>query len=142
MVVTLLEFDDLPCATQRACAGLGAWHVLVGCLMLNRTERRQARTALRALFAAVPDPGYLRDADEGRLREILRPCGLGNRRLAALRALTEDWLEGRPVEEIRHCGPYAIDSFNIFVRGINVERRPDMDGEILLYLDMMEQSHS
>ena len=59
MAVTLREIDDLPCATLRACAGLGAWHVLVGCLMLNRTERR-----------------------------------------------------------------------------------PDMDGEILLYLDMMEQSHS
>lgn len=142
MVINLLEFDDQPCATQRACATLGAWHVLVGCLMLNRTERRQARAALRALFVLAPDPGCLADVDEDRLREILRPCGLGNRRLTAIRALTEDWLAGKPVEDIRYCGPYAIDSFNIFVRGVNVERRPDMDGEILLYLDMMEQSHS
>ena len=142
MVIGIIQFDDLPCATQRACVGRGAWHVLVGCLMLNRTTRTQARNALRKLFAAAPEPGRLADVSDEHLLEILTPCGLGNRRLAALRALTEDWLEGLPVEKIRHVGPYALDSFNIFVRGEHVEQRPDMDAEIRLYLNTMEHSHS
>jgi methyl-CpG-binding domain protein 4 len=142
MVLDIIQFDDLPCATRRACVQRGAWHVLVGCLMLNRTTRTQARSALRKLFALVPEPGRLAAVPDDRLLEILVPCGLGNRRLVALRALTEDWLEGLPVEEIRHVGQYALDSFNIFVRQERVEERPDMDAEIRLYLKTMEHSHS
>ena len=142
MVINLLDFDDGPCATQRACVGLGAWHVLVGCLMLNRTTRVQARRALRRLFALVPDPGRLAETPDELLLDILAPCGLGNRRLRALRALTEDWLEGKPVEEIRFVGRYALDSFDLFVREVHVERHPAMDAEIRLYLDTMEHSHS
>lgn len=52
----MLEFDDLPCATQRACAEVGPWHLLVGCMMLNKTDRWQARPAIRALFDLAPIP--------------------------------------------------------------------------------------
>lgn len=96
MILDIIQFDDLPCATQRACAQRGAWHVLAGCLMLNRTTRAQARDALRKLFAIVPEPGCLAAVSNKRLLEILTPCGLGNRRLAALRAMTEDWLGAAP----------------------------------------------
>ena len=137
-----LEFDDRPCATQRACAGLGAWHVLVGCLLLNKTGRKQARAALRLLFELVPDPGDLDGVADAELVPILRSCGLVNRRIVALRNLTADWLEGKPVHSIRHCGQYAWDSFDIFVDGLRIERRPDMDAEIGRYLSEMEQSHS
>ena len=131
----MIEFDDKPCATQRACAELGAWNVLVGCLMLNRTTRVQARAALQKLFEVAEDPGDLEHVPDETLAEILRPCGLGNRRLKAIRALTEDWLNGLPVEQMRHVGQYAIDSFNIFVRHQEVEVRSDMDAEIRLYLE-------
>lgn len=46
------------------------------------------------------------------------------------------------MEEICYVGPYALDSFNIFVRGEHVEERPDMDAEIRLHLNTMEHSHS
>lgn len=40
------------------------------------------------------DPGELDDIPDDVLMKILRLCGLGNRRLKALRALMGDWLEG------------------------------------------------
>ena len=68
------------------------------------------------------------------LLEVLRPCGLGNRRLIALRAMTEDWLAGLAVEDIRYCGQYALDSYDIFVRQKSIALRSNIDSEIARYL--------
>jgi hypothetical protein len=130
-----IEFDSEPCATQRACAALGAWHVLVGCMMLNKTTRTQARAALKRIFDLVEDPGELADVSDDALLEILLPCGLANRRLRGLRAMTEDWLAGKPVDRMRYVGQYAIDSFRIFVLHEEVVVRDDMDAEIRLFLE-------
>jgi hypothetical protein len=119
---------------------MGEWHLLVGCLMLNRTERRQAKRALIAIFSMAPRPEDLAEVEDSDLMEALRPCGFGNRRLKAIRALTEDWLAGLPVEEIRYCGRYASDSHDIFVRGRDVERHVGIDAELARYLDARETS--
>jgi hypothetical protein len=134
----MLEFDDLPCTTQRACAEVGPWHLLVGCMMLNKTDRRQARPAIRALFDLAPIPEDLQNVRDDQLLAILHPCGLANRRLIALRAMTADWLTGRAVKDLRYCGQYALDSYDIFVRHKHVALRADIDSEIARYLSERE----
>ena len=114
--------------------------MLVGCLMLNKTERKQAKKALREIFALAPSPEDLSAVPDAVLTEVLRPCGLWNRRLTGLRALTEDWLAGLPIDESRYCGRYARDSHDIFVGGLNIERHIGMDAELARYLDSRETS--
>jgi endonuclease III len=124
-----MEFDDsMPCAIQRACIARGDWHVLVGCLLLNMTTRTQVRSVLPRLFEIVPGPESLAGLSDEQMQEVvdlLTPLGLVNRRVWALCNMTEDYLAGKPPEEIRHVGQYALDSYELFVRGNEVEKPTD-----------------
>lgn len=119
----------------------GGWHVLVGCLFLNLTSRRAARPALQRFFTLFPTPEAFQSMEFDQsvaLTALMTPLGLVNRRVTALINMTNDWLAGKPPEEIYACGQYCVDSYNIFVRKREVEPRPDMDGEIRLYLEWVE----
>lgn len=131
---TLFQEDGIPCLTQRSLVPFSDWHLLVGCLMLNRTTRRQARAALDQLFRLAPWAQDLEKVTDEQLLEILRPCGFGNRRAVALRNLTEDFLKDTPLRDIRHCGPYAWDSFEIFSRGKILDPESVGDSELKAYL--------
>jgi hypothetical protein len=124
-----MEFDDsMPCAIQRATLPLGTWHMLVGCLLLNMTTRTQVRRVLPRLFEIVPEAHSLGHLSDGQMRELvdlLTPLGLVNRRVNALCNMTEDYLRGLPPEEMRHVGQYALDSWDLFVRGVEVEKPSD-----------------
>ena len=48
--------------------------------------------------------------------------------------MTEDWLAGLAVEDIRYCGQYALDSYDIFVRQKSIALRSNIDSEIARYL--------
>jgi hypothetical protein len=130
-----IEFDDDPCAVQRATVQLGGWQLIVGCMMLNKTHRKQARPALQRIFDLAPIPEEFADVPMEDLVEAIRPCGLYNRRALMLKRMTEDWMAGVAVEKLRGTGPYAWDSYDIFVRGIDLEPRPDMDAELVRYLE-------
>jgi hypothetical protein len=134
-----ITFDDEPCAVQRACAELGPWHVLVGCLLLNLTTRTQAKRVLPRFFEMFPEPQTLReeltDENINDLVNLLTPLGLVNRRMVALLAMTDDFLDPLiDIEDVRYCGQYCQDSYNIFVLHRIVPVRDDMDKEIRRYL--------
>lgn len=95
------------------------WRVLVCCALLNRTGRAQVRPMFEELFASYPTPGHVvRGAPMGRsLSELLRPLGLWRRREALLVALSEDYAAGKPVQDCRGVGRYALDARAIFVEG-------------------------
>jgi adenine-specific DNA glycosylase len=110
------------------------WRILVGCILLNLTHGRQVRPILHTMFTNFPGPRTLVEADDEALRPLihmLRPLGLYNRRLAALRAMSGDyvklWQDRSPREnavdgtwalQLYGCGQYAVDSLNVFVYGI------------------------
>lgn len=54
---------------------------------------------------------------EAALLALLKPLGFGDRRAAALRRLTQDYLAGEPPERIHGVGRYALDAYAIFVEG-------------------------
>jgi len=110
------------------------WRILVCCALLNRTHGRQVRPMLDELFAKYPSPAAMigsTSAKTEHLVNLLRPLGLYNRRMKMLYQLSaaylELWREREPrfgavdaswAEGLPGCGPYAIDSLNIFVYGI------------------------
>ncbi len=109
--------DGVPCLTQRTLRRYGPWHLIVGCLMLNQTDRRQARPALRRIFAMAPSPGAFLRADRARMREVLLPCGLADARGLRLRQMSEAYVAGAPPTRLPGLGPYAWDSYDIFING-------------------------
>lgn len=110
------------------------WRILVGCALLNRTHGRQVRPIMHTMFLNFPEPINLIDADDEQLRPLihmLRPLGLYNRRIAALRSLSKDywarWQGRNPRTDATDgtwclpmygCGQYALDSLNVFVYDI------------------------
>jgi methyl-CpG-binding domain protein 4 len=95
------------------------WRLLVACVLQNKTPGPRAEAAYFALVADYSTPEALARADVADLEERLRPLGLWRRRARVLvelsrRCVTRDWSDPR---ELPGVGPYARDSYEIFVRG-------------------------
>lgn len=138
-VYELLRDDDVPCLTQRVLARLGGWEVLVGCIMLNKTDRRQARPVLVELLVRWPTPEEMAAADPGEMFEMIKDCGLGRRRTDALRSVSTQWATGARPPGMKWCGKYADDSYKIFCEGIPVAPEEVTDGELAGYLRWRDQ---
>jgi hypothetical protein len=114
--------------------------------MQNRTDRDCARPALERVFRIAPTPeDALSLSGEGRdlLLDVIRPCGLQNRRLRAILEATEDYVAGRtPLTGMRWCGRYAADSWRIFVLGERPDPAEVSDKELGLFLAEEETQNS
>ena len=132
--------DGLPCLTQRVCAQHSDWHILIGCLLLTKTDRKQARPALEMLFDRVPGPAEaaaLKDPeDKEALRDVLEPCGLLNRRFQAIVELSRDYLDPskRVPLDLSWVGKYAIDSYDMFALGAELHVADVEDPELTDWL--------
>ena len=95
------------------------WRVLVSCLLLNLTTRKQVEKVIDKLFSKYPVPEDMIRANEDDLRSIIASLGLVNKRVKTLKRfsqeyLTKDW--AMPIE-LYGCGKYANDAWRIFFRG-------------------------
>lgn len=121
------------------------WKLLVCCILLNQTTRRQVDEVLeeRELFKKWPDCSSMAAADIKQLEMLIQPCGLWHRRARTLITFSEQWenwlyeKRRRPEHaDIRHfygIGPYAIDSYRFFVDG-DISRGPmSGDKELIAY---------
>lgn len=95
------------------------WKILVTCLLLNQTSRKQVEPMIQDFFSRYPDPISLISAPEDRLREELCSLGLVNRRVKILKRFCEEYLseEWSDAKELYGCGKYADDAYNIFIKG-------------------------
>lgn len=111
--------------------------MLVACRLVNRASWRVAEGVLLRVRGLWPTPGRLASAPADALTAALRPLGLQNGRARDLSALAAAWLRGPPatrqdVLRLPDCGPYAADSWALFV-----ERRRDVrptDGKLLWWM--------
>lgn len=129
--------DGLPCGVQRALAPLGEWHLLLGCIMLNKTDRKAARRALAKIVRVAPDPESFVEkcvADDDIL-DAIRPCGLVSVRFARLVLMTVDYLRGVPLGDIFGVGRYALDSHDVFIMGKKPDPALVSDHELKKYLE-------
>ena len=91
------------------------WKMLVCCMLLNLTNRKQVDTIRDELFERYPTPKDMMKANQSELAELLKPLGLYNRRAKSLKKMSEGYVEGfKSVDELYGIGQYAKDSWEIF----------------------------
>ena len=61
------------------------WRVLVSCLLLNLTTRKQVEKVIDKLFSKYPVPEDMIRANEDDLRSIIASLGLVNKRVKTLK---------------------------------------------------------
>ena len=93
------------------------WKMLVCCMLLNQTNRKQVDTIRDKLFRTYPTANHMMKAKTEILVEILRPLGLYNRRANSLIKMSEGYVRGLDINELYGIGRYALDSYEIFQRG-------------------------
>ena len=94
------------------------WKILVVCLLLNQTSRKQVEPMIEAFFDKWPDAKAASHADENKMREVVRPLGMFNKRVKTIKKMSQQFLAGfEDAIELYGCGKYANDTYRIFVKG-------------------------
>jgi len=95
------------------------WKILVTCLLLNQTSRKQVEPMIEAFFKRYPTPAAMVAADEEELKQFLRPLGLSNRRAKTLVRFSKEYVSARwkTPRDLYGCGKYADDAWHIFCVG-------------------------
>ena len=118
----------------------GEWAMLIGCVLLNRTNGLQVERIVWDLLDRWPTPRALARADTD-LEELIRPLGLWRRRAENMRSFSgwwvrcgwgrsKRWLPARDrLLEAPGLGPYAVASYRVFVLG---EDQVETEDSVLL----------
>lgn len=95
------------------------WRVLVCCIMLNCTSRKQVDRVRDEFFRKYPGPSEAEKADPDEMAELLAHLGFKNRRANTIRRFSSDWLtlDWQEPKELYGIGKYAQDSWDIFYKG-------------------------
>lgn len=111
------------------------WRMLVCCIFLNCTSRKQVDRVRHRFFERYPGPDATAAADPEEMAEILAPLGFRNRRTQTLIRFSASWLTPGWSEpkELYGIGKYGQDSWEIFQKD-NLDVEPT-DGVLNKYLD-------
>ena len=103
------------------------WKMLVCCMLVNVTNRKQVDIVRNELFTKYPTPEDMMKAEHSELVEIIRPLGLYNTRAERLIKMSEGYVNGfNDVTELYGIGQYAKDSWEIFQLGNRNVRPRDL----------------
>ena len=110
------------------------WRMLVCCIMLNCTSRKQVDRVRETFFEKWPTPNDLSLAKIEEISEIIAPLGFRNKRAETLVKFSKQWIENKWIEpkELHGIGKYGQDSWEIFQKG-NLSVEPT-DGVLESYL--------
>jgi len=116
------------------------WLILVSCMMLNCTSRKQVQQVLPEFVKRWPSPQSLMAADLADVAAVTRPLGFANRRAAAIVKMTRRYLAGpwEHASELPGVGPYAAAAWDIFCAGTLPAEAPK-DHALVLYYDWCVQ---
>jgi len=93
------------------------WKILVSCVMLNCTSRKQVEKVLPIFFRQWPDAISLLQADVNEISSVIKPLGFKDRRTKLLLNLanvySSNWTEIRSLPGI---GEYAARAWEIFCK--------------------------
>lgn len=104
------------------------WLVLVVCMMLNCTSRKQVEKVLPEFRQRWPTPESFVNVDSREVAVVIRSLGFANRRAANLQKMTACYLslDWDHAEAPPGVGPYAAASWEIFCAGaVPIERPKD-----------------
>lgn len=132
------------------------WKMLVCCIMLNQTGRKQVDSVLDAgFFDRFGRPDHVIRAQPSEVIEYIRPLGLQNRRAGTLHQFSidwkrelraakddgEEWPDSRQVYGMAGVGDYALESYQIFVLG-KLDGVRSGDKEITAWAERKWEEHS
>lgn len=105
-----------------------AWLVLVSCMMLNCTSRKQVERVLPTFIAKWPTPQSFLGADKENVVEVCKPLGFANRRSDNLLKMTERFIAS-PWDDPRQLpgiGEYAARCYEmLFMNELGEEAPKD-----------------
>ena len=103
------------------------WKILVVCLMLNQTSRKQVEPMIHDFFSRFPTPESIVDAEDAEVLKFISSLGLKNRRLKTLKRFSEEFVtkSWKDARELYGIGKYADDTYRIFIRGEWTNIQPD-----------------
>ena len=95
------------------------WKMLVCCIMLNHTTRKQVDKVREKFFEQWPNAASMILSNPDFVIETVRSLGFYNKRAKSLLQFSKDWIEKdwKTPDELYGIGSYALDSWNIFVEG-------------------------
>lgn len=111
------------------------WRMLICCIMLNCTSRKQVDQVREEFFKKYPDPQAAHAADPLEMSSLISILGFKNRRTSTIIKFSKEWisLSWKEPSELHGIGKYAQDSWEIFQKGnLNVE---PTDGVLSTYLN-------
>lgn len=110
------------------------WMILVSCILLNLTNRKQVEQVLPEFMERWSTPEQFMEADYTDVAELIAPLGFLRRRTVCLKKMTERYLEGEweDSRDLPGIGAYGGASHDIFCRGIIPSKCPK-DGALTLY---------
>jgi methyl-CpG-binding domain protein 4 len=103
------------------------WLILISCMMLNCTQRRQVEQVLPSFIKRWPDPhAFLRSSIQDVI-DLCRPLGFANKRSSMMLKMTKAYVEGRwsHASELPGIGEYGSRSWEIFCRGVPGDTPPN-----------------
>lgn len=119
------------------------WRVLVCCIMLNCTSRKQVDRVREEFFKRYPTPSSAITADPNEMAELIAPLGFKNKRTITIQRFSSDWLtlDWKEPKELYGIGKYAQDSWDIFYKGdLSVEPTDGVLGKYLIWAREQEKS--
>lgn len=110
------------------------WKILIACMMLNCTSRKQVDAVAPKFFKNWPLPEVFLQADRQDIIDTCRPLGFANRRTENMVRMTKMYLENNwtHASELPGIGQYAARAWEIFCRGVLGEI-PPVDHALVRY---------
>jgi methyl-CpG-binding domain protein 4 len=115
------------------------WKMLVCCLCLNLTTRKQMEPVVAQLFERWPTPQDMAAADPTEISEMTVSLGMQHKRAQTLIRFSREFDAGfKKVRDLHGVGKYAEDSHLIFALGQWQDVRPT-DGALTKYWKHLHQ---
>lgn len=110
------------------------WLVLVSCMMLNQTSRKQVEKVFPGFVKRWPKPINLLHSPRSEIVEACKTLGFANRRTDNLFKMSEKFVASpwQHARELPGVGPYAARAWEIFCLGI-VGDEPPKDHALIKY---------
>eukprot|EP00878_Enallax_costatus_P016286 GHUV01017083.1.p1 GENE.GHUV01017083.1~~GHUV01017083.1.p1 ORF type:complete len:269 (+),score=61.79 GHUV01017083.1:739-1545(+) len=101
------------------------WQHIICCVLCSRTSgSARIRSTIAAFFSTFPTPTTVLEADVADITAVIHPLGLQPTRLAAVKAVSHDFLatDWQEPSQFKGCGKFVADSWKVFCKGHRVSR--------------------
>lgn len=121
-----------------------AWKIFVCCIFCNLTKRRTSEPYFWKFLGTWSTPKLASELNEVKLRQLIEPLGLVDRRTKALKRMSIDFLQKDwrdDATKLYGIGKYGSDAYRIFVKEEWREVTPT-DSALKNYKSWLEETHA